>query len=433
MRERTLFIVLGCLLLTLAARSEETLHRATLKETIEYALNSSFVLEEAEAALDEKNALLEESLAPGRPQLSVQATGNYTTPIPQILLNGRSLELGQNWNYNARAALRQSITDFGRTHFAYQAARSEMKASEAQKKATHNLVAFTTARAFYETEAARRLMEVSEKEVEARQELLRSSEAKVKEGAAARYDLVRSRAALARAQADRVERETEFLKRRSVLWSLAGQPVVPELDWQPPSPPDDFLVGLASALHRPDLERLRMSKRAQGYRTERAAAENNPTLALTSDYTRQNPVGFQLDQQWRVGLEVQIPIYDGGATRARVAQGKAREKQLEAGLNEAERKVSLEVEQDYQTLLSSLAQLEPTALGLLEAQEAHRLSRLRYEVGLSTLLELLDTRAELTAAQVRNDQAELSYRLAWCRWIFTTDQWSLLDQEGALP
>ena len=402
----------------LAAQEQQT--SFSLEEAIQLSLSSSHVLEQARAVTAEREAGIDLALAPTRPRLGLEANGNYLTPVPSAQLSGRTIDLGRNWNYRTTAFLRQTLADFGRSHHKIEASRAGVDAAQASEEESERLVALATSRAYFQALSARALLTISEDEVLARRELLENSEAKVREGAAARYDLVRSRAELAAAEVRQSDRLTQYEKALLILWSLTDvrrQPLEPTYS---PLPPSDFTDPLEEALQRPELAVFRALIRQQEQLTLAEAAENRPRISFQSEYTRQTQVGFQLGQQWQTGLLLEIPLYDGGQAKAKADSAEARTSQLRAELAEVERQIALEVESAYLDFVQSSKELEPAQRRLDEAQEAHRLSQLRYEVGLTTLQELLETRTDLTTAQSGLETARVNLHLAWVEWLGAT-------------
>ena len=420
-------VVIALLLMSPLAAQEESF---TLQEAVSLALGSSHILEQERGVTLERESGLEVAGGSTRPRLGLEANGNYQTPTATAPLPGNSFEVSQNWNYRATAFLRQTLADFGRSHHQLRASVAGKEAAEASEEETRRLVALATARAYFEALSSGALLRISEDEVRARLELLENSEARVREGAAARYDLVRSRAELAAAEVRQSERLTQREKDLLTLWSLTGVRLLPQEPAFSPLPPGDASGALETALGRPEVAEVRALVEQQEQVALTEAAENRPRLSFQSQYTRQNPVGFQLSQQWQTGLLLEIPLYDGGLAKARTEAAEARTAQLRSRLAETEREITLDVERAYLDFVQSSQELEPARRSLDEAEEAHRLSKLRYEVGLSTLQELLDTRVALTAAHSELETTQIALHLAWVEWLAATGQQSKFMNPG---
>jgi outer membrane protein TolC len=109
-----------------------------------------------------------------------------------------------------------------------------------------------------------------------------------------------------------------------------------------------------------------------------------------------------------VGLNLQIPLFDGGLTQARSQQAREIVEQLQALYEGSRRNALLEINGLQLELRNRFQRLEVAQRNLDSAQEAARIARLRYQNGLSTNVELLDSEAALTAAQ--NDTVASRYQ-----------------------
>jgi outer membrane protein TolC len=147
-----------------------------------------------------------------------------------------------------------------------------------------------------------------------------------------------------------------------------------------------------------------------------------PSMALNwgLNYTP-DAAGFApLITTWQATAQIALPIFDGGAARARMRQAKADIASAEVGLRQTEDLVTLEVRQAYLTLVQARDRVVVTTQALAQAQEAFRLARVRYnagvsQAGISPLLEVSDAQTALTAAQTNQVNALYDYNNARAR------------------
>lgn len=105
-------------------------------------------------------------------------------------------------------------------------------------------------------------------------------------------------------------------------------------------------------------------------------------------------------------------IWDWGATYGAVKQARAILEQSKITLDDAERQVELEVQQQDSSLTQSAALVQATEESVGQAEEALRLASARLDAGAGTQLEVLNSRTELTVAQSVRVQALFSYNTA---------------------
>jgi len=228
--------------------------------------------------------------------------------------------------------------------------------------------------------------------------------------------------ALAGADLDRARtREREFAT--SVQQTVRGLEVVlgrypaaevalaPELPAVPPPVP----VGLPSELleRRPDLVAAERRVAAAFHLIQAAQAARLPRIALTASGGRSTsellrlagtPAGF-----WQAGVDMLAPIFTGGALKAQVDLASADQRAALALYGQTALRAFSEVEgalASEQLLADRERYLESV---LAQDTDAVRLSRLRYDVGATDLLHVLqlqsrqlDSRFELI--NVRNDR-----------------------------
>lgn len=384
------------------------------------ALANSPRMAEFRARTEEANYALEEALAPGRPQLDLNAS--YTRQDPSVNLPLLNLTVQPEHNYVVGLRARQIVADFGRIHWAARSAQNRRTARELEAEEESLALAQETALSYLESLLAQRSLQVAQDDLRSREEQMRVTKSRFESGAVARFDTIRSQAELASAKKRVLEAENRVRLARAALESLAGGPLEPTEINALPSPPGSLEDGIGSALQRPLLEAMRAEHEAAQSAVRVAESSDNPRLAFQTDYLRRNATGFYPDHQWSVSLQLEIPLFDGGLSAARTGQAGSRVTQLEARLQEAERTTRLQAESAYLDLQSKWLQLEVAEDKRKQAEEARRLSVLRYKYGLATHLELLDSETVFSQAKVEIYRARYEYAGSWVAWGRVTNR-----------
>jgi outer membrane protein TolC len=111
-------------------------------------------------------------------------------------------------------------------------------------------------------------------------------------------------------------------------------------------------------------------------------------------------------------IQLNIPVWNWGATRSKVVQADLRRKQAELDVAQTQRTLQANLETAYREARVAQAQLTSLRSSLRLAEDNLRLTLLRYTAGESTSLEVVD--AQTTLTQARNALADgLSrYRVA---------------------
>ncbi|MFM2079440.1 MAG: hypothetical protein RLZZ219_122 [Cyanobacteriota bacterium] len=109
------------------------------------------------------------------------------------------------------------------------------------------------------------------------------------------------------------------------------------------------------------------------------------------------------------GLNVRWNIFDGGAARAQYRQAKQRAQENSYRFAQTRDDVRFQVEQSFYELGRANRNIQTTSREVISSREALRLSRLRFQAGVSTQREVVDSQRDLTQAEVRYSQALAEY------------------------
>jgi outer membrane protein TolC len=112
------------------------------------------------------------------------------------------------------------------------------------------------------------------------------------------------------------------------------------------------------------------------------------------------------------GIRVNMTLFDGKQTDARVQQADIALAQAKDELRKMELAYGLEIRQAVLTLDQTDKRCRVTEKMVVSAQESARLFRERFNVGLVLSSELIDTENRLTEAQVRQALANAEHRIA---------------------
>lgn len=154
----------------------------------------------------------------------------------------------------------------------------------------------------------------------------------------------------------------------------------------------------------------------------RAAAEassqaarrgHGPTAELVADWGHDR--GLRRDGEgdgWSAGILVRLPLYEGGGASARVAEASAARRAAEAAEAKALAAASHRLAMARRSLEVHRDRAMAARLNLAQAEEAARLSGLRFEAGQLLATEWAASESALGEARLRLAEAEASHRLA---------------------
>lgn len=423
MKQRLTWILLLTLVGAIGARAQtpppDVPEKLDLRTAIAYAVENNFAIRQARERIREQEGLILEVKSQALPNASLDSS--YTRSADDLRSDNFSSGLNQNWSIALN--VRQTLYSGGGVQAALEAQRLVRESALLELQAVINDALLEVRTRFYDVLLAREQIEVQEQNVGLLREQLQTARNRFEAGAVSNFDVLRAEVAVANAQAPLIRARNQYRLaidelRRSIGFinptpdNISRVPeFVGDLAFTPVS--YDLQTSLRSALEtRPELQRLAKVEEARQVGVTFEKAGYRPDLALVGGYqlrkaSDSNRFNDSLDG-WTIGVQSSWAVFDGRATKGRVAQ--ARSQLEQAKLATAEQTLSVEVE--VRRAISSLqegAELAEAAQKVVEqAEEALRLADARYAAGSATQLDVLETRVALTEA--RTNQLEANYR-----------------------
>ncbi|MEK7348059.1 MAG: TolC family protein [Candidatus Eisenbacteria bacterium] len=282
---------------------------------------------------------------------------------------------------------------------------------------TRNDVVFRVKQQYFECIKAKRLAEVArDSERLARDEETRS-EALFQVGSVARGDVLKARARRASTQLSRIQAVNQVNIQLQRLKQLLGVEigtslyVEAEMDGET-ALPDSASVVAQAIRSRPLLASAQASERAArsglfGARTSRA-----PRVTGTANVERTRIEESPASTEWTGALRVSVPLFDGLATEGNVRAAKGSLLESEASRRQLELDVAVETQQAWLLLKEAVERIAVAREGVASAEEDHKFSKSRYELGAGTYLDLLTAAVGLEQARQQLVEAQADARVA---------------------
>ena len=385
----------------------QKLIREALQQNYDVRIAATRVLQ-AQAALGITRADQFPTIAAGASALNVRIP--KSKQLPETNTSPIGLNLSLVWQ----------LDFWGQYRRATEAARANLLATEWGQKAVFWSLVSNVASAYFQLLELDTEMEISQRTLASRKESLRLVEIRQKGGTTSMVD-VRQSEQLVYGAAEaipnlemRIEQQENFI---SILLGrnpgpisrgapLTAQPLLPNVP-----------AGLPSSLldRRPDIQSLEQQLVAANAQIGVAKAAYFPQIALTATGGFQStaltslftgPAGL-----WAFGGQLAQPIFTGGRIRSNVHLTEAQEQQAvlqyQQGIQTAFREVSDSLV-GYQKTQEFTEQQQ---LLTNAAQSATELSTTRYQGGVTSYLEVLDSDTRYFDAQINLAQAQLNERL----------------------
>lgn len=251
--------------------------------------------------------------------------------------------------------------------------------------------------------------------------------------AQARYDITVSNEIAAR---------NDLEVKRRALSAIIGRPAPglaplgPKFSPRPPEP-DNMERWVERALQtNPQVRIAEAGLAFAAQDVERNRAAHRPTLDAFASYSESSSGsgvqgGFGSDTTSKlIGLQLAVPLYQGGALQSRVREALANEERARQDLENARRSAELAARQGFLGVTNGLAQVKALEAALTSSQSSLDSTLLGREVGVRTQVDVLNAQQQLF--QTRRDLAQAKYNYILSLLRLKAAAGSLSEQDLAL-
>lgn len=401
----------------------------TLQEAQALALKNHPQVQAAQLNYQASQQDVNEARAAYFPAIHGDVTGSQGNPQGRI--GAGSLVASRVWDrFGQGITVNQLITDSGRTRNLVASSRLQSQATSQQYQATRFDVLLRVNQAYFDALHAQALVKVANETVAARQLLVDQVTELAQNKLRSQLDVSFASVNLAQAKLLQIRTEDSVQQAFAELTRALG------LDQQqtykltdeplPPSPPADSAAMVAQAFQqRPELASLRL-QRDSAYRFERAERDLSlPTVSLIGvggfiPYIHQLTTQTVPPEYESAAVNVEIPIFNGGLFTARRESARFKAQAADQRVRDLEESVARDVRVAWSDALTSYHQLDVTAELLRQATMALDLAQGRYNLGLSSIVELSQAQLNLTEAEVQNLGAKYDYQRAYAGLQYAT-------------
>jgi len=407
------------LLGTLPARAQTAY---TLQEAVNYAIKTNINIKNSQLDAQSAEARIGEIRAAGLPQVTANfnLTDNLIVQkafLPAVFMGGGpddppvAIQFGVNYSANTGATLNQLI--FSGSYFVgLQAAATYRQL--AQKNVTQSKVnvAEAVTKAYYSALVAEERAKVLDLNIQRLDTLMRDTRATYESGFVEKIDVDRLEVQLNNLKTERQKVNNLIELSYTLLKFQMGMPLteqivltdqVDEADANNLVAPSSNAVDYGKRIEysildtQGELARLDIKNIRSGYL---------PTVSAFASYgynTGRNNFGDIFSQKWfnssTLGLNVQIPIFDGLTKHYKLQQSQITLDKLNQSRNLLSQSIDLQVQQANITLSNSLETLATQQRNVDLAEEVVRVSKIKYQEGVGSNIEVINAESSLKEAQ----------------------------------
>lgn len=400
----------------------------TLSEAVNYALENK--AEAVNARLDVKNSeyLIDEVRANALPQINIDGGLTYNAILQETAMDfmGESMviAMGRPWQSTAAVSLSQQL--FNQAVFTgLKAAKSTREFYKINAQLTDEQVIEKVANSYYEVYKTKSQLKTMDATIENTTRVRDVIKSLFDNGLAKKIDLDRTNVALNNLTSTRQQLINALQLQENALKYLIGMDINTPIEL-----PNDTFEITAHALvdetisveNRAEIQLLEKQSELLALNKKATEAQGYPSLSLNANYGYLG-IGdkfpwFQSypDAYWSdfasVGLNLRIPVFNGGVVKSRVKQAQIDIEKLEVTKRDTRLALDLSLQNAITQLNNSLITLNTQKENVNLAQEVLSNVENNYKFGLATLTDLLDAETSYADAQNNHTNALLDYKIA---------------------
>jgi len=337
-------------------------------------------------------------------------------------LGGRSITMGDVDNYSVGLTVTQPIFAGGSIPARLNSAKLFSLLTDETVRAAVQDVVYAAEHAYYDVLLSQHLVEISTDAVRSAKAHLDSVKQKRQGGIASDFDVLRAEVELSNFQAELIQNKNAINISKAMLIKTIGVSqdsdfvLSDELTYVPSEVAMEQAVE-AAYRNRPDLLGKEFDIRVQREQLRIARSRYLPVISgyYSNTWAKPDPhsmMEIEWGHAWQAGLTATLPIFDGFSREGQIVSQKARLKQAQIGLVDAEETTLFELTKSQLSIENAAEFVESQRLNLTRAREGLRLAEVGYREGTNTQVEMIDAQAALTTAQANYYQAIYSHVIA---------------------
>jgi outer membrane protein len=392
--------------------------RLTLQEAVEIAVKNHPQIQASQNEVNFANQQVVINRSSYYPTISGEITASQGNDLSRI--GAGELSASRLFNrFGQGAVLSQLITDSGRTPNLVASARFQAQASEQNLQATRYDVILQVNRAYFDVLHSQALIKVAQQTVDARQLLSDQVTELANNKLRSQLDVSFAEVNVSEAKLLLIRAKESVQQALAELGRALGsdQPANYQLvDEQLPSGPPDRPDGLVSEAlgNRPELASLRASRDSayKFFDAEKDLSRPTVSVAAVGGFIPwiNTPATAPIPAEYEgVAANVSIPVFNGHLFSARREAAHQRALESDQRLRDQQERIARDVRVAWSGAITAFQRIDVTAQFLRQAALALDLAQGRYNLGLSSIVELTQAQLNLTQAEIENLSAKYDY------------------------
>lgn len=335
---------------------------------------------------------------------------------------GQTVSLGDLDNYSAGLRVTQPIFAGGSIIAKIHAGKLFSLLADQTVRAAVQDVIYTAYHSYYDVLLNQHLYRISADTVRSARAHLDSVKQRRRGGVASDFDVLRAEVELSNFQAELIQNKNAINIAKAKLLKVMGVSQSSSFTLS-----DELLYAAsevtmekavrAAYRNRPDLFGRQLDIKLQKELLNVARSRYWPIISGYYDNTWSKPdphntTKIEWGRAWQAGVMATLPIFDGLSREGEIVQQRAKFRQAQIDLIDAEETALFELTKAQLSIEDAEEFVESQRLNLTRAEEGLRLAEVGYREGINTQVEMIDAQAALTKAKAFYYQAVYSHIIA---------------------
>ena len=440
-RYYSLIVLLGLLLCTTQHAMAQTTNAFSVQQAVDYAMKNSVQVKNAIADIQIQKQSNREFTAIAYPQLNGSVGGTYyfdipTTTLPDFISpavygvlvnngvkdgNGNPIafppggfgsvpaQFGTKWNVNGGIDFSQIIFD-GQVFIGLKARSAAMQLATQSAEVTKEQIKANVYKLYYQLVIGNQQATSIDANITRFEKLLQDTKEIYKSGFVEKLDVDKVQVQLNNLKTEKEKISYQLEMGNAALKFLMNMPQKEILTLTDTLNVDDVeqlsLTDSLSYKNRKEYQQLSTAIKLNEFNVKRYKLSGLPSLISYATYSKnaqRNQFNFFEAGDWfttaLVGVKMNVPLFDGNARRARVEKAKLELNKVNNTRILLEQSIDMEVANCRNKIKAAITTLQTQKENVALAEKVYNTTKLKYEQGLGSNMEIYNAEADLKMAQ----------------------------------
>lgn len=390
----------------------------SLKSIISEVVQNHPLVKKAQEEINNSDARIGMAKSANLPTVGIESSYTRIGPIANITIPDMgSFSLMPHDNYTASVNASQILYDFGKTDKNIQLEKQGKELSAESVEQVRQKLAEAVIGYYYALDYLQEAVKIKDDQLAMLNEHLQYIRKKLETGSATNYEILTTEVRISNTANQKTDLLAAIKVKESQLNSLLGKPesnephVKNELDRIGPEVQSDSLFA-AAMKNRDEMKLAREKEKLAQLRLSMVSAQNNPVFsAFFSGGIKNGYIPYMNDPRpnFAVGVGLKIPLFDGHRKEFSQVQAQTAIQQTNQETELARRSIVDEVVEAEANLRASQQKVDQTDLQLKQALQAYDLAKVKFDSGVITNLELIESSTAVSESRLMVLKAKIDY------------------------